>query len=92
MKSFTSQLASNLLGKTAPGAEEVFALLNMQEEPCALVDLVTDRILFLNSRLIKATSFSTADLREKNFGFLFPNLNPKDLSSGDIKDSDINRR
>ncbi len=92
MKSFTAQLASNLLGKTSPGAEEVFALLNMQEEPCALVDLVTDRILFLNSRLIKTTSFSTADLREKNFGFLFPNLNPKDLSSGDIKESEVNRR
>jgi PAS domain S-box-containing protein len=92
MKSFTSQLASNLLGKTAPGVDEVFALLNMQEEPCALVDQATDKILFLNSRLIKATSFSTADLREKNSGFLFPNLNLKDLSSGDIKDSDVNRR
>ena len=92
MKSFTSQLASNLLGKNAPGGEEVCALLNLQEEPCALIDQATDKILFLNSRLIKATSFSTADLREKNSGFLFPNLNLKNLSSGEIKEIDLNRR
>lgn len=92
MKSFTSQLASNLLGKNAPGVEEVFALINLQDEPCALIDLASDKILFLNSRLIKASSFSTADLRDKNSGFLFPNLNMKNLSSGEIKDIDLNRR
>ncbi len=92
MKAFTSQLASNLLGKTAPGVEEVFALLNLQEEPCALIDLGTDKILFLNSRMIKATSFSTTDLREKNIGFLLPNLELDSLSSGDIKELDVNRR
>ena len=92
MKSFTSQLTSNLLGKNAPGVEEIFALLNLQEEPSACLDLATDKILFLNSRLIKTTSFSTADLRDKNFGFLFPNLNLKSMTSGEINEIDINRR
>ena len=92
MKSFTSQLASNLLGKTAPGEDEVFTLLNLQDEPCALVDYVTDKIVFLNSRMIKATSFSTADLKEKNSGFLFPSLDIKNVNSGEIKDVELNRR
>lgn len=92
MKSFTSQLASNLLGKTAPGEDEVFALLNLQDEPCALVDFITDKIVFLNSRMIKATSFSTTDLREKNSGFLFPSLNLKNVNSGEIKEIELNRR
>lgn len=92
MKSFTSQITSNLLGKNGPGAEEVFALLNLQEEPCALVDFSSDKILFLNSRMIKATSFTTADLRDKNTGFLFPNLDNKKISSGEIKEIDLNRR
>jgi PAS domain S-box-containing protein len=92
MKSFTSQITSNLLGKSGPGAEEVFALLNLQEEPCALVDLSADKIIFLNSRLIKATSFTTADLRDKNTGFLFPNLDVKAISSGEFREIDLNRR
>lgn len=92
MKSFTSQITSNLLGKNGPGAEEVYALLNLQEEPCALVDFSSDKILFLNSRLIKATSFTTVDLREKSTGFLFPNLDVKNISSGEIKEIDLNRR
>jgi len=92
MKSFTSQITSNLLGKNAAGAEEIFALLNLQDEPCALLDQAADRIIFLNSRMIKTTSFSTADLREKNSGFLFPNLNLKTITTGEIREVDLNRR
>ncbi len=92
MKPITSQFSLNLLGKAVPGVEEVFTLLNLQDEPCALIDLETDKILFLNSRLIKATSFSTSDLREKNSGFLFPNLFIKSISTGEVKDIDVNRR
>lgn len=92
MKSFTSQITSNLLGKSSSGSDEVFTLLNLQDEPCALVDVSTDKILFLNTRLIKTTSFSTADLRDKNTGFLFPHLDLKKVTSGEVKDIDVNRR
>ncbi len=92
MKSFTSQLTSNLLGKNLPGTDEIFSMLNLQEEPGVLVDQASDRIIFLNSRLIKTTSFSTADLREKSSSYLFPKLNIKSVNSGEVREVEVNRR
>ncbi|KAF0112441.1 MAG: two-component sensor histidine kinase [Chloroflexi bacterium] len=92
MKSFTSQFTSNLLGRSSLGVDEVFALVNLYEEPCALIDLTTDRLLFLNSQLVKQTAFSNSDLREKSTGFLFPNLDLKSLTSGEFQEIELNRR
>ena len=38
------------------------------------------------------SSFSTADLREKISGFLFPNLNLRTINSGEIREVELNRR
>ncbi|MCX6054525.1 MAG: ATP-binding protein [Chloroflexi bacterium] len=92
MKSITAQLTENWLGKNNPGFEEIFTLINLDEEPSVLIDLNSNRLLFLNSRLIKLTSFSNADLRDKSTGFLFPSLDLKTISSGENREIDLNRR
>ncbi len=92
MRNLTGQFGANLLGKSAPGADEVLALINLEEDPCALVDLTGDKVVFLNSRLVKISSFITADLRDKHCSYLFPNLDLKSVSSGEIKEVEMNRR
>lgn len=92
MRNLTAQFGSNLLGKSVPGADEVLALINLDEDPCALVDLTGDKVVFLNSRLVKTSSFITADLRDKHCSYLFPNLDLKTISSGEIKEIEMNRR
>lgn len=82
MKSFSSQLTSSFLRKKEPGLPEIFALINMDEEPCALLDIRLNRIVYINSRMMKLTGFSSQEILEKNFDILFPTLDLKSITSG----------
>jgi two-component system, NtrC family, sensor histidine kinase AtoS len=82
MKSFSSQFTSTLLRKKEPGLPEIFALINMDEDPCALIDIKSNKIVFINSRMMKLTGFTTQDISEKILEILFPNLEIKNITSG----------
>ncbi len=83
MRSISSQFTSTFLRKKEPGLSEIFTLINLDEEPCALVDVKAKTILFINSRLMKLTSFSLTDLSQKDVWLLFPDLNLDKVSSGE---------
>ena len=85
MRSISSQLTSPFLRKKEPGLSEIFTLINLDEEPCALLDLKTKTILFINSRLMKLTSFSSTELSNKETSLLFPDLNLESVSSGETQ-------
>jgi two-component system, NtrC family, sensor histidine kinase AtoS len=92
MKSFSSQLAANLLGKKEPGLNEVYALINLDEEPCALIDNRAGCLLFLNSRLVKLSAFTSAELNEKPIGFLFNDLDLRTVTSGESRPVNLCRK
>jgi two-component system sensor histidine kinase AtoS len=92
MRSFTSQFTSKLLGKSGPGLEEVCSLINFDDNPCALIDHSMNRLVFLNSQLVKMTAYSTDDVKEKATNQLFPSLELKSISTGEIRTIDVNRR
>ena len=85
MRSISSQLTSTFLRKREPGLSEIFTLINLDEEPCALLDVKTKTIVFINSRLMKLTSFSLTELSQKDFLYLFPDLNLDKVSSGETQ-------
>ncbi len=82
MKSFSSQLTSSFLRKKEPGLPEIFALINMEDEPCALIDIKSNKIVYINSRMMKLTGFSSQEILDKSFEILFPTLDLKSITSG----------
>ncbi len=82
MKSFSSQLTSSLLRKREPGLPEIFALINLDDDPCALIDIKSGKILFINSRMMKLTGFASAELANKEVAALFPTLETATITSG----------
>lgn len=93
MKPSPVNLAANLFKRTkTPGFNETCTLINLDDEPAALVDCETATLLFINSRLIKLCSFTTGDLWEKPAELLFSQLNLKAVNSGEIRTLMLNRR
>ncbi len=82
MKSFSSQFTSTLLRKREPGLPEILALINIDEDPCTLIDIKSNKIIFINSRMMKLTGFTTQEITDKNFEVLFPALELKNITSG----------
>lgn len=93
MKPSPVNLAANLFRRNkTPGFNETCTLINLDDEPAALVDRETETLLFINSRLIKLCSFTTGDLWEKPAELLFQQLNLKAINSGEIRTMLLNRR
>ncbi len=82
MKSFSSQLTSTLLRKKEPGLPEIFTLINIDDDPCALIDIKSNKIVYLNSRMMKLTGFSTSEISDKSIEILFPTLDLNSITSG----------
>ena len=82
MKSFSSQFTSTFLRKKEPGLPEIFTLINMDEDPCTLIDIKTRKVVFINSRMMKLTGFSISDVVDKGIDILFPNLDITNVTSG----------
>jgi two-component system, NtrC family, sensor histidine kinase AtoS len=82
MKSFSSQFTSTFLRKKEPGLPEIFALINLYEEPCALIDIKSKKTVFINSRMMKLTGFSTSEVIDKGIDILFPALELNSITSG----------
>jgi len=54
MKPSPVNLAANLFKRSKiPGFNEICTLINLDDEPAALIDSETESILFINSRLVK---------------------------------------
>jgi PAS domain S-box-containing protein len=85
MRSISSQLTLTFLRKKEPGLSEIFTLINLDEEPCALLDVKEKTILFINSRLMKLTSFSSVELSNQEASLLFPDLHLDSVSSGETQ-------
>jgi len=93
MKPSPVNLAANFFKRSkTPGFNETCTLINLDEEPAALIDCETETLLFINSRLVKLCSFTTGDLWEKPAELLFSQLTLKAINSGEIRTLLLNRR
>lgn len=93
MKTPTTNLTANLFRRNkTPGFAEICSLINLDEEPAVLIDREMGCLLFINSRLIKLSSFSPADLWEKPVSALFPDLDLSNINSGEIKNLELRRK
>lgn len=93
MKSFTAQLASTFLKRNqTPGFSEICSVINLDEEPCALIDHEHKCLLFINSKLIRFSGFSSNDICEKPVDFLFPELNLSKITSGESSEILMSRQ
>ncbi len=82
MKSFSSQFTSSFLRKKEPGLPEIFTLINLDDDPCTLIDIKTHKVVFINSRMMKLTSFAISDVVDKGVEIIFPNLDISNITSG----------
>lgn len=92
MRSIANRFPGGIKGKKEPGLREVTALLNFDESPVALVDTEGQSILFINSRLIKLSSYSQQDVSQKNVKFLLPGLDLATAYSGEIRVLNLDRK
>lgn len=92
MRSIPSKFSDAITGKKEPGFTEICTLLNFEEMPTALVDKNSQSLLFINSRMMKLTSFSSQDCWHKPVKMLFSDLDLKAVSSGEHHKVTINRR
>ena len=92
MKSITDRFSDALKGRKEPGLKEITSLLNFDETPVALVDYETRSFLFINSRLMNIVSASPRDIYEKDVTYLFPDLDFSTVFSGEIRETQLNRR
>lgn len=93
MKTSSANLTANLFKRNkVPGFSEICSLINLDDEPAVLIDREMNCLLFINSRLIKLSSFTTADLWEKPVNMLFPELNLSAVNTGEHKTTALNRK
>lgn len=92
MRAITNRFPGAIKGKKDPGFQEIFALLNFDESPAALVDTETRSILFINSRLIKLAYYSQPDVTQKDVNFLLPGLDLDTAYSGEMRQLKLDRK
>jgi two-component system, NtrC family, sensor histidine kinase AtoS len=93
MKSFPTQLAANLLKRNQlNGLREVCALLNLDEAPCALLNIESKKIIFANDQLIHFSGFVPGEVLDKPVQILFPGLELTGLTPGTNKTLQIIRK
>jgi PAS domain S-box-containing protein len=92
MRALTNRFPGTIKGKKEPGFQEIFALLNFDESPAALVDTETRSILFINSRLIKLAYYSQPDVIHKDVNFLLPGLDLDTAYSGEMRQLKLDRK
>ena len=92
MRSLTNRFPGAIKGKKEPGFQEIFALLNFDESPAALVDTESRSLLFINSRLIKLSYYSQQDVSQKDVNFLLPGLDLETAFSGEMRQLKLDRK
>jgi len=93
MKSFSKSVADNLFNRNkAPGLSEICAVLNLENDPCALVDHEQGILVFINSKLMRFSEYSNDEVLEKPFQILFPELVSTVFSSGESRQMIVNRK
>jgi len=93
MKSFSAQLASSLLKRNqTPGFSEICSVINLDDEPCVLVDRDEKTLLFINSRMIRFSGYSSDFIRDKPLEILFPQIDLNSITSGETSEIQVNRK
>jgi PAS domain S-box-containing protein len=93
MKPFPMNVADNLFNRAKnPGLNEVCALVNLDDDPCVLLDHESGNVVFINSKFIRFSGYSTDEILEKPLKLLFPELNLSEIASGDNRTLQVNRR
>lgn len=93
MKSIPAQIATSLLKRNqTPGFTEICAVLNLDDAPCALVDRELGCLLFINSKLIRFSGFSSNDIWEKPLETIFSGVELEQITSGATGEIEVARR
>ena len=93
MKSFSKSVTENLFNRNKPpGLGEVCAVLNLEEDPCVLIDHEQEILVFINSKFMRFSGYSNNEVLEKPFQTLFPELVSAEFSSGDCLQMNVNRK
>jgi PAS domain S-box-containing protein len=86
-------LADTLFNRDkAPGLNELCAVINLEDDPCSLIDCEQGLIVFINSKLIRFSGFANDELAGKPVQFLFPELVLVGLTSGEAIQLPISRK
>jgi PAS domain S-box len=92
-KPFSVSVTDTLFNRNkTPGLTELCALINLDTDPCALLDFEQNSLLFLNTSLMRFCGQSNDELAEKPVSLLFPELVLTDLTSGESRTLLVNRR
>jgi PAS domain S-box-containing protein len=75
-----------------PGLNELWAVINLDEEICALIDIETQTISYINSSLIHFCGFSNDEVGDQPISKLFPDLESSEIVSGATRTMQINRK
>ncbi len=93
MKSFPAQLADTLLKRNqTPGFAEICAVMNLDDNPSSLIDRELGNVLFINSKMVRFTGFSSDDLREKPINLLFEGIDLEKITSGELHEISVRRK
>ena len=91
-KPFQINLAPDLFNRNKiSGLSEISAVINLDEEPCALIDREQGYLLFINSKMILYSGFANDEVFEKPVQFLFPDLLLEEIISGENRQVQVNR-
>ena len=74
-----------------PGLSEICAALNLDDEPCALIDREAGSLLFINSSLMRLCGFSHEEVLNQPIPFLFPDLTLNEIISGETRSFQLKR-
>jgi len=88
-----AQIAASLLKRNqTPGFTEICAVMNLDESPCALIDQELGVLLFINSKLIRLSGFTSGEIWEKPYQMLFGGLELRSVVSGGMGDITLTKR
>jgi PAS domain S-box-containing protein len=88
-----AQIATSLLKRNqTPGFTEICAVMNLDDAPCALIDQELGVLLFINSKLIRLSGFTSSEIWEKPFEMIFGGLDLKSVVSGGMGEITLTKR
>lgn len=88
-----AQIATSLLKRNqTPGFTEICAVMNLDDSPCALIDQELGVLLFINSKLIRLSGFTSGEIWEKPYQMLFGGLELRSVVSGGMGDITLTKR
>ena len=75
-----------------PGLNELWSLINLDDDYCALLDAETTSISYINSSLIRFCGFSNDEVGDQPISKLFPDLVLNEIVSGATRNLKVNRK